>query len=71
MAFYSEIEAGIALVEQYPDLWIGIGGDIRRCLIRRFPYAILYSHEAGRIYIYAIMNTAREPNYWRNRLTTI
>ena len=70
MAFYSEIEDAIALVERYPDLWTGIGGGIRRCLVRRFPYAILYSQEAGRIYIYAIMNTSREPDYWRNRLAT-
>ena len=68
MAFYSEVEAAIGLIENYPDLWTEIGDNIRRCLVRRFPFAILYSKESRRVFIYAIMHTKREPNYWRNRL---
>lgn len=68
MAFYSEVEAAIGLIENYPDLWTEIGDSIRRCLVRRFPFAVLYSKEAERIFIYAIMHTKRAPNYWRNRL---
>ena len=29
-----------------------------------------YSEEAGRLFIYAIMHTKREPDYWRDRLNT-
>jgi hypothetical protein len=70
MAFYSEVEAAIGLIENYPDLWMEIDNNIRRCLVRRFPFAILYSKEAERLFIYAIMHTKREPNYWRNRLNS-
>lgn len=70
MAFYTEIESAIELIEGYPDLWIEIGGGIRRCLVRRFPYAILYTRETSRIFIYAIMHTKHEPGYWRNRLSS-
>ena len=70
MAFYSEVEAAIGLIENYPDLWTEIDDNIRRCLVRRFPFAILYSKEAERLFIYAIMHTKREPNYWRNRLNS-
>lgn len=70
MAFYTEIESAIELIEGYPDLWTDIGGGIRRCLVRRFPYAILYNRETSRIFIYAIMHTKREPGYWRNRLSS-
>ena len=70
MAFYTEIESAIELIEGYPDFWTEIGGGIRRCLVRRFPYAILYTRETSRIFIYAIMHTKREPGYWRNRLSS-
>ena len=70
MAFYTEVEAAIGLIENYPDLWTEIDNNIRRCLVRRFPFAILYSKEAERLFIYAIMHTKREPNYWRNRLNS-
>ena len=66
--FYGEVEAALVLVETFPDLWMDIGGGIRRCLIRRFPYAILYSRESERLYIYAIMHLKREPGYWHGRL---
>ena len=68
MAFYAEVESAIALVETYPDMWTEIGDNIRRCLVRRFPYAILYSKEANRVFIYAIMHTKRKPCYWYDRL---
>lgn len=69
MAFYSEVESAIGLVENYPDLWAEVGGGVRRCLVRRFPFAVLYSRVTSRIFIYAIMHTKREPGYWRNRLS--
>ena len=70
MAFYAEVESAIALVETYPDMWTEIGANIRRCLVRRFPYAILYSKEDNHVFIYAIMHTKREPGYWHDRLNT-
>ena len=70
MDFYTEVESAIALVETYPDMWTDIGGNIRRCLVRRFPYAILYSKEDNHVFIYAIMHTKREPGYWHDRLNT-
>lgn len=68
MAFLDEIEAAIARAWNYPDLWMEIGGGIRRCLVRRFPFAILYSKEADSLFIHAIMHTKRTPGYWLGRL---
>ena len=42
--------------------------DIRRRLISRFPYAILYSDEGEILYILAVMHLRRDPNYWKSRL---
>lgn len=69
MAFYTEVESAMALIESYPNLWPEIGGGVRRCLVHRFPFAILYSKESDCIFIYAIMHAKREPGYWRNRLS--
>lgn len=68
LQFYAEIKAAIELVEAFPDMWAEIGGGIRRCLVRRFPYAILYSHEGEDIFIYAVMHTRRKPGYWQSRI---
>jgi hypothetical protein len=43
-------------------------GDIRRALVHRFPYGVLYAEEENRIWIVAVMNLHRQPDYWRERL---
>lgn len=66
-SFLAEIESAVSLVEEFPALWVEIGNGIRRCLVRRFPYAVLYSVEAGRVFILAFMHTRRKPGYWFSR----
>lgn len=45
-----------------------IEGDIRRSLVRRFPFGVLYAFENEDIFVLAVMHLHREPNYWKNRL---
>lgn len=58
----------IHLILDAPDTWGIFEEDIRRCLTRIFPYAILYTVEPDHILIVAIMHSHREPGYWRKRL---
>lgn len=44
-----------------------ISGQIRRCLVKRFPFSLLFRIETERIYVLAVMHLHREPNYWRTR----
>lgn len=79
IGYYEEIETGLGLdlaievhsamerIVLYPDAWPVIDNDIRRSLVRRFPYGVLYSKESDCIYILAIMHLHREPEYWKNR----
>jgi len=41
--------------------------DIRRKLIRRFPYGVLYSVKTDAVLIIAIMHCSRRPGYWKDR----
>lgn len=47
--------------------WHILEGEIRRCLTNRFPFGILYSVEADRVLILAVMHLHRDPGYWRER----
>ena len=42
--------------------------DIRRFLMPRFPYAILYRVMPDRLRILAVKHHSRHPDYWRHRL---
>lgn len=66
--FASEVYAGVELIEAFPLAWTEVSFKIRRCLLRRFPYALLYSVEKEELVIYAVMHTHREPGYWKHRM---
>jgi toxin ParE1/3/4 len=68
LAFYSEIEYAIERIVKNPFLYRVIDEDVRRCLTKRFPYAILYSIEDDYILILAVMHCSRDPLYWKHRL---
>jgi len=60
---YSAIQRSVIL----PKAWSVIDREIRRSLVNRFPYGVLYSEEKDELFIIAIMNLHRDPDYWKNR----
>ena len=55
-------------IKQFPQAWQRFHEDARRCIIRRFPYGIVYILEQDTVLILAITNLHREPDYWIKRL---
>jgi plasmid stabilization system protein ParE len=66
-AFLDEVERCTQVILQYPEAGQLIIGTIRRRLIRRFPYALLYSIRHNSIRVLAVMNLKRRPMYWVGR----
>jgi toxin ParE1/3/4 len=65
--FSIEVFSAIENVVNYPTVWPVMEEDIRRCLLNRFPYGIIYSIEHDGIFILAVMHLRRHPDYWKNR----
>jgi hypothetical protein len=40
---------------------------VRRCLVRVFPYGVLFRVHPEQIVIVAIMHLHRDPGYWKER----
>ena len=66
--FTNEVYKSIKRISSHPSAWSTIDADIKRILVNRFPYGVLYSSKKKSIYIIAIMNLHRKPNYWKDRL---
>lgn len=66
-AFIDAIEDAVYRIRENPPRYIAIEGDVRRCMVRRFPYGVLYTIEPDYILILAVMHCSREPGYWQNR----
>ncbi len=65
--FAVEVNSTVQRTIAFPNAWPVIEGEIRRSLVRRFPYGVLYSEENGQIYIVAVMHLHRHPDYWKMR----
>ena len=78
--FYERQTAGLGLefiatvhnaynrLPEFPASGTPFGRRIRRLLVPKFPYGLLYRVEPERIYIIAVMHLHRRPGYWRSRL---
>lgn len=68
LRFINAVEHAVKQIIESPERWRIFKDDIRRCLTRVFPYAILYTIEKDCVLIIAIMHCHREPNYWHDRV---
>lgn len=66
--FLDEIDTALKQISLNPYGWPIITGQVRRYLLHRFPFGLLYQVYADQIYILAVMHLHREPNYWKHRL---
>jgi len=71
ISFINSVEKGIEKILEYPYAWPIIEEDVRRHLIKRFPFGIYYTIESNYISILAVMHLSRKPGYWKERLKTV
>lgn len=65
--FLDEVLNGLERITKHPYLYPQVLGEIRRILIRRFPFGIFYRVESTQIVIIAVMHSSRRPQLWSNR----
>lgn len=66
--FANEVKVALSRIRYYPEIWIEIDPGIRKCIIKRFPYALLYIMDNSQIVIIAVMHMKRKPGYWKTRI---
>ena len=66
--FIAEIRNSIELIVAYPEAWTKSSKRTRRCLVKTFPYGIVYQYKDDAILIVAITNLHKEPDYWVSRV---
>jgi plasmid stabilization system protein ParE len=65
--FADEIEAGVHAIQAAPLRWRVVEADVRRYLVKRFPYGLYYTVEGNVIVIWAVKHLHRDPDYWQER----
>ena len=66
--FLDEFDRAVRRILAYPLASAEIGDGLRRCLLSRFPYGIIYGIDAETVIVVAVAHLHREPRYWIDRL---
>jgi hypothetical protein len=71
--FLTEIESTLPIIESRPQSFprlenVSPAYDIRRALLPRFPYAIVFLARTEELRVLAIAHAKRRPGYWLSRI---
>ena len=67
ISFLEEVERCLHAISEHPEVGQEIRKDIRRLVLRKFPFSLLYSVAGGQVRILAVMHNRRRPMYWAGR----
>lgn len=67
-AFAESVRQGLRLVLAQPASGRIEFEDVRRVVLKRFPYKLLYIIEADHLLVVAVAHQRRQPEYWFNRI---
>ena len=65
--FLDEAVASLGAIGKAPSMYPQVYRNVRRALLRRFPFGIFYKVEGSAITVLAVMHASRDPRRWKGR----
>jgi plasmid stabilization system protein ParE len=62
--FKEEVRKAALRLAEYPKAWSIERGEVRKCLLHKFPYKLMYSVEENHILVIAVAPQHRKPHHW-------
>ena len=66
--FLAAIDEAVHRMITWPEAHQTLKHPLRRCLVRRFPYGLIYGIETQTLVIVAVAHLHRKPFYWTRRV---
>src|SRR5262245_9327221 len=66
--FLDDIRRALDRLVEYPHTGHAFTSDLRRLLLHRFPFTLIYAVEQDSIVVIAVAHHGRRPGYWRSRV---
>jgi plasmid stabilization system protein ParE len=65
--FTTAVDAALNRIAANPESFAFVDWRHQECLVRRFPFRVVYRHEPERILVVAVAHAKRHPDYWTTR----
>jgi hypothetical protein len=66
--FAGEVKNALIRMSNFPEAWPKLSARSRRCMMKRFPFAVLYRFDKQTLLVVAIMHMSRDPKRWQDRV---
>jgi plasmid stabilization system protein ParE len=66
--FLDDVQQAVDRLSDYPHSGEPIDSGLKRTLLHRFPFSLIYAVEQTGIVIVAVAHHGRAPGYWRSRV---
>ena len=66
--FLDDVQSSIDRLRDNPMIGHALTGELRRSLLSRFPYSLIYVIKPDDLLIIAVAHQRRRPGYWRERV---
>ncbi len=66
--FVARVREVFRRVAVNPKLHAKVYKDVRKAVVAKFPYVVLYQEEPGEVLIVSVFHTARDPAVWQGRV---
>ena len=68
-AFRIAVGEALQQIVAAPEMFPIIRSGIRRCLVRRFPYAVLFHYDGEIADVLVVTDLRRKPDWWKTRVS--
>ena len=65
--FLLSVDACLSSLKREPEMYPAVHLEIRRALLKRFPFGVFYLIEDRSIIVLAVFHARRNPNVWKTR----
>lgn len=66
--FLEAVYTALKNIDDHPRAFPVVKPPLRRCMLRGFPYVILFDNSHPRVRVIAVAHTRRRPGYWHDRI---
>ena len=66
--FEAEVHRATNLLLEHPEIGHAADADLRKFVLRRFPFTLIYSVTVDVLRIEVVAHQSRLPGYWRSRI---
>ena len=66
--YLTELETSYQAIVELPNTWPKFKKGLRRFLLAKFPFSIIYRFNGETVFVVAVMHNSRKPGYWVERL---